>query len=125
MDFEEFKRIVTGLFARYPGAQMSDATIPAWWAELRAFPRDALIEAFGRSPRGNPQFCPSCEVVREHAVAWRPPTPRADLSAPALEEPMPELPPELADIRDAQRRGEISPSDAAKAYLKWVVEKLP
>ena len=123
--FEDFKKLVVGLFARYPSAAMSDATTPAWWQDLRNFPRDALLEAFKRAPRGNPQFCPSCETVREYAAAWHPPTPQPNLAQPALPESEEELPPELAAIRERQKRGEISDRDAMKAFLHWAMEKLP
>jgi hypothetical protein len=128
LSFEEFKRLVVGLFARYPNAQISEATVPAWWAELRDFGRDALIEAFRRAPRGNPQFCPSCEMVREHAAAWRPPTPRADLTRPALPEPPPQVDGELRAEFDAinakVRAGELDGGKAGAAYLRAIAGRL-
>lgn len=66
-DQPRFREVVTALFARYPSAAMSSATLPAWWAELEQYPLAAIEEAVKQAPRGKPDFVPSCEAVREIA----------------------------------------------------------
>lgn len=120
---------LVALFSLYPNAAVSQVVPVTWWRHLHRYPREALVEAFGKAPQSQPAekkaWPPSAEQVRDLAAAWRAPTPKADLARPALEEPAPELPPELEEIRRKQRIGELTPNEAAKAYLRWTVERLP
>lgn len=120
-----FATSVMALASLYPSAAPSTALTVAWWRYLHEMPRPALEHGFALAPRQSKQFMPSAEVVRDLAAAWRPPTPRPDLSLPALPEPEVELPPELAAIRERQRRGEITSQEATRAFFRWTVERLP
>jgi hypothetical protein len=119
-----FASELMALVALYPSATPNRALTLAWWRYLHRQPQAALLDAFARVPQKSPQFMPTAEMVRDLASAWRPPTPRPDLERPALSEPDPELPPELAAIRDKQRRGEITPQEATKAFLRWTADRL-
>lgn len=66
-EYPRFNKLVVELFAKYPQSAMSEATIPAWWRELRKFELPAVEYAFAHVGKGNPQFCPSAEAVRELA----------------------------------------------------------
>lgn len=122
-----FMHEVLALLACYPSAQAGRATVAAWWKQLHPLDPRAIKYALDRAPQAaeKKEFPPSAFLVLEHAKAWRPPTPLPDYSRPALEEPDPELPSELAAIRDRQRRGEISSQDATLSALRWVMGKLP
>lgn len=121
-----FATEVLAMLALYPSAQAGKATVAAWWRKLHALPREALLYGFAKAPEAceDKRWPPSAIQVLDHARAWRPPTPRANLDRPALPEPEPELPPELREIRSAQKRGEMSPGEASRAFVRWLSEKL-
>lgn len=122
-----FSTEVLALLACYPSAQAGRATVAAWWRQLHRLPPDAVKYGIEKAPQGaeRKEFPPSAFLVLDHAKAWRPPTPKPDLSRLALPEPEPELPPELAEVRERQKRGEISVNEATRRFLHWTVERLP
>ena len=66
-EYPRFSKLVVELFAKYPQSAMSEATIPAYWREMRKYGAPAVEWAFANVGKGNPQFCPSAEAVRETA----------------------------------------------------------
>lgn len=122
-----FTSEVLAMIAAYPGQQAGRATVAAYWKQLHRFDPAAIMHALEKAPASaeDKRFPPSAFVVLDHAKAWRPPTQRPNLDLPALPEAEPDLPPELAEIREAQKAGGLSPSGAARAYLRWVIERLP
>jgi hypothetical protein len=115
---------VLALASLYPSATPNTALTVAWWRYLYELPQPALEHGFALAPRQSKQFMPSAEMVRDIAASWRAPTPRPNLDLPVLPEREEELPPELAAIRERQRRGEITSQEATKAFLRWTVDRL-
>lgn len=119
---------VIGLLELYPQAKPSQATVIAWWRFLYQQPAEALVYGFAKAPAASPTFPPSAAMVLEHAKVWRPPTPRGDLSRPALPEPATDIAPELrAEFEAIQQRvrsGELEGGKAAAAYMRAITERL-
>jgi hypothetical protein len=66
-EFPRFNKLVVELFAKYPQSAMSEATISAYWRELRKYESRAVEWAFANVGKGRVDFCPSAEAVRECA----------------------------------------------------------
>jgi hypothetical protein len=128
---EWFAGELFALFALYPNATASKATVPAWWRELHQLPPAAIIEGFKRASDESPTFVPTGKVVRAHAQAAAKSgfgAPRGNLSTPALpaHEEHRELPDdhpikaEVDRIEQAVRSGEMRGDEVLHAVARAI-----
>lgn len=63
-EFEQFSRLVVKHYECYPTASLTEATIPAWWDELKTFPLEAMATSFQRARDASPGFPATVPQVR-------------------------------------------------------------